>query len=140
MAHLIDEGYRKIFHFAGPEKLDITKDRMNGYIEAMQDANLPISDSTIIHSGIFIRDGEQTMEDYAKEKFNEYYDKDSDSAMLVIDISDGNSFICTSGNMKYLSDSQEDIQKAVRSCIKESDGKKTLDCMSAVDKLLTFIQ
>lgn len=84
--------------------------------------------------------GEQTMEDYAKEKFNEYYDKDSDSAMLVIDISDGNSFICTSGNMKYLSDSQEDIQKAVRSCIKESDGKKTLDCMSAVDKLLTFIQ
>lgn len=63
VAHLIGEGYRKIFHFAGPEKLDITKDRMNGYIEAMQDANLPISDSTIIHSGIFIRDGEQTMED-----------------------------------------------------------------------------
>lgn len=52
VAHLIGEGYRKIFHFAGPEKLDITKDRMNGYIEAMQDANLPISDSTIIHSGI----------------------------------------------------------------------------------------
>ena len=46
VAHLIGEGYR-----------------MNGYIEAMQDANLPISDSTIIHSGIFIRDGEQTMED-----------------------------------------------------------------------------
>ena len=43
VAHLIGEGYRKI--------------------EAMQDANLPISDSTIIHSGIFIRDGEQTMED-----------------------------------------------------------------------------
>ncbi len=40
---------------------------MNGYIEAMQDANLPISDSTIIHSGIFIRDGEQTMEDILSE-------------------------------------------------------------------------
>ena len=63
VTHLIDEGYRKIFHFAGPEKLDVTKERMNGYIEAMQDANLPISDSAIIHSGIFIRDGEQIMEE-----------------------------------------------------------------------------
>ena len=28
--------------------------------------------------------GEQTMEDYAKEKFNEYYDKDSDLSLIHI--------------------------------------------------------
>jgi len=85
--------------------------------------------------------GEQSIEDYANEKFNDYYAVSSSSnAMLVINTANGDCFVCTSGSMEYLSDSQEDIQKAVRSCIKESDGKKTLDCMSAVDKLLTFIQ
>lgn len=84
--------------------------------------------------------GEQSVEDFAKEKFNEYYEKDSDSAMLVINTSDGDSFICTSGNMKYLSESQEDIQKAVKSCLKESDGEETVDCSAAVDKLLEYIQ
>ena len=85
--------------------------------------------------------GEQSIEDYANEKFNDYYAVSSSSnAMLVINTANGDCFVCTSGSMGYLSDSQEDIQKAVRSCIKESDGKKTLDCMSAVDKLLTFIQ
>lgn len=85
--------------------------------------------------------GEQSIEDYANEKFNNYYAVSSESnAMLVINTANGDCFVCTSGSMRYLSDSQEDIQKAVRSCIKESDGKKTVDCMSAVDKLLTFIQ
>lgn len=85
--------------------------------------------------------GEQSIDDYANEKFNDYYAESSNSnAMLVINAANGDCFVCTSGSMGYLSDSQEDIQKAVKSCIKESDGKKTVDCISAVDKLLTFIQ
>lgn len=85
--------------------------------------------------------GEQSIEEYSNKKFIDYYAESSDSnAMFVINTANGDCFVCTSGSMGYLSDSQEDIQKAVKSCIKESDGKKILDCMSAVDKILTFVQ
>lgn len=85
--------------------------------------------------------GEQSIEEYSNEKFIDYYAESSDSnAMFVINTANGDCFVCTSGSMGYFSDSQEDIQKAVKSCIKESDGKKILDCMSAVDKILTFVQ
>lgn len=85
--------------------------------------------------------GEQSIEEYSNKKFIDYYVESSDSnAMFVINTANGDCFVCTSGSMGYLSDSQEDIQKAVKSCIKESDGKKILDCMSAVDKILTYVQ
>lgn len=85
--------------------------------------------------------GEQSIKEYSNEKFVDYYAASSNSnAMVVINTANGDCFVCTSGSMEYISDSQEDIQKAVKSCIKESDGKKILDCISAVDKILTFIQ
>lgn len=84
--------------------------------------------------------GEQTTEDYAKAKFSQYYDSDSDSAMLVINISDSSSYVCASGNMTYLTDSQADIQAAVKAGLAETDSENNFICKSAVNRFLEFIQ
>jgi DNA-binding LacI/PurR family transcriptional regulator len=38
--HLIDKGYKKIAHLAGPQFINIYKDRFNGYCQAINESNL----------------------------------------------------------------------------------------------------
>lgn len=49
--HLINKGYQKIAHLAGPESLDFSKERLRGYLSAMKKAQLPINPEHILHSG-----------------------------------------------------------------------------------------
>ncbi len=46
--HLIQKGYRKIGHLAGPENLEITSERLNGFRKAHQDAGLEVDEGLIV--------------------------------------------------------------------------------------------
>ncbi|WP_215225834.1 LacI family DNA-binding transcriptional regulator [Echinicola shivajiensis] len=46
--HLIEQGYKKIVHLAGPKNLKISKDRQEGYTKALTEANIPIREEWII--------------------------------------------------------------------------------------------
>lgn len=46
--HLIEMGYTRIAHFAGPTNLPLYKDRQEGYLEALRDHKLPIDNRLII--------------------------------------------------------------------------------------------
>jgi LacI family transcriptional regulator len=46
--HLIEEGYRHIYHFAGPQNLLIGQQRKEGFLKAMNEAGLEINDRQII--------------------------------------------------------------------------------------------
>lgn len=48
--HLIKTGCKKIVHFAGPEKLRISKERFRGYQEAHQKYQIPLQESLIIQA------------------------------------------------------------------------------------------
>lgn len=41
--HLIDQGCRRIAHLEGPPNLNITKQRLEGYLEALKENNIPVS-------------------------------------------------------------------------------------------------
>lgn len=47
--HLVEQGYKKIAHLAGPEALTNSNDRLNGYLEGLDAHNLPIKDEWIHH-------------------------------------------------------------------------------------------
>ena len=47
--HLVEQGYKKIAHLAGPEALTNSNDRLNGYLEGLDEHNLPIKDEWIHH-------------------------------------------------------------------------------------------
>jgi len=57
--HLIDQGYRKIAHAAGPEYISIFKDRLLGFKKAMQDANLEVRPEWILEGDISVASGER---------------------------------------------------------------------------------
>ena len=50
--HLIEQGYKRIAHISGPPNLDITKQRLKGYMEAMEMNNVEINDDYIIHCNL----------------------------------------------------------------------------------------
>lgn len=47
--HLVAVGCKRIAHLAGPEKLQITANRKNGYLDALRKNNIPIDESLIKH-------------------------------------------------------------------------------------------
>lgn len=49
--HLIENGYDKIAHIAGPKELMFTQQRLQGYLAALQKHNFPVREEWIIHSG-----------------------------------------------------------------------------------------
>lgn len=60
--HLIEQGYKKIFHFAGPTHLTPIKNRIRGFERAMEKHGLPCREEQIIETGILVEDGERAME------------------------------------------------------------------------------
>src|SRR5690606_39027466 len=46
--HLIDQGCVRIAHLEGPPNLDITKQRLNGYLEALRENNVPVYEDLIM--------------------------------------------------------------------------------------------
>ncbi len=56
--HLILTGHKKITHFAGPHHLSISQNRLNGYLSALKQYNIPIDENLIIHGGLGKQDGE----------------------------------------------------------------------------------
>ncbi|MGI4760388.1 MAG: LacI family DNA-binding transcriptional regulator [Janthinobacterium lividum] len=53
--HLLEQGYRRIAHFTGPQQLNIYKHRRQGYEDALREYQLPVREELIII-------GEMTME------------------------------------------------------------------------------
>ena len=60
--HLIEQGYRNIMHLSGPLNLSLIQDRIRGFKKAMEKHGLPCGADHIVEAGIFIEDGEKTME------------------------------------------------------------------------------
>ncbi len=60
--HLIYQGFRNIFHFAGPGGLMFTQNRRNGFVDAHRKHKLPISENSIMEAGLLMSDGERVME------------------------------------------------------------------------------
>lgn len=46
--HLIDQGCKRIAHIEGSPNLDITRQRLEGYLEALKERNMPVDKSLII--------------------------------------------------------------------------------------------
>lgn len=51
--HLTEGGYRKIFHFAGPQNLLIGQQRKDGYVKALVDAGIEVVPERIIEADNF---------------------------------------------------------------------------------------
>ena len=55
--HLIQQGFTRIAHLAGPKNLHIGQQRLKGYMDALEQNNLPLHKNYILHSGMSQEDG-----------------------------------------------------------------------------------
>lgn len=55
--HLLEQGYRRIAHFTGPQHLNIYKLRRQGYEDALREYGLPVAEELIVFGNMKIGDG-----------------------------------------------------------------------------------
>ena len=67
VTHLIKRGHKKIAHFSGPKTLEICKQRLKGYKDALKKANLPIDNNLIRYGDLVEDNGYKTMDTLLKE-------------------------------------------------------------------------
>ncbi len=67
VTYLIEKGYKKIAHFAGPKALEICKRRLEGYAEALNKAHIHISKELICFGGLHETDGYNSMDFLIKQ-------------------------------------------------------------------------
>jgi LacI family transcriptional regulator len=58
--HLILNGCKRIAHFAGPQTLNIYRDRLKGYLKALKRYDLPESEELILNSKLMSDDGTES--------------------------------------------------------------------------------
>ncbi len=67
VTHLIDRGYKRIAHFAGPKVLEICRKRLQGYNDALKRGKLPLFKEFVQYGGLDEKDGYNSM-DYLIKK------------------------------------------------------------------------
>jgi LacI family transcriptional regulator len=60
--HLLDQGYRRIAHFTGPQHLNIYKLRRQGYEDALREYGMSIEEELVIFGSMDMDDGRAGME------------------------------------------------------------------------------
>ena len=55
--HLIDRGYRRIAHAAGPEDTSVARERCRGYVSALEQGGISVDQTLIVYSGLEEKDG-----------------------------------------------------------------------------------
>ena len=61
VVHLIENGYKRIAHFAGPDYLNVYKDRKGGYLSALRDNGIEVEDELIIQSDLKVESGRESI-------------------------------------------------------------------------------
>jgi DNA-binding LacI/PurR family transcriptional regulator len=66
VTYLISRGYKKIAHFAGPKGVGIYEMRMNGYVDAIKEHQIPFHEGFILHAGLDANNGYDAMDSLIK--------------------------------------------------------------------------
>jgi DNA-binding LacI/PurR family transcriptional regulator len=67
VTHLLERGYTRIAHFAGPKELGICKKRWNGYVDALAQSKLTMRNGFVRYGGLHEQDGYNSMDSLLKE-------------------------------------------------------------------------
>lgn len=86
--HLIKQGCKKIAHFTSPKKINIYRDRLRGYEDALREHNLPIEYQLIEESNMQLEDGRLSTENLLKKgvEFDAIFSSSDYAAMGALQI------------------------------------------------------
>ena len=67
VTYLVRKGYQRIGHLAGPKELGICRKRRQGYLEALEQAQIPRPNDLVRYGGLHEQDGYKSMDAFLKE-------------------------------------------------------------------------
>lgn len=67
VTHLVQRGYKRIAHFAGPKELGICEKRWSGYVDALEQSKLTLQNGFVRYGGLHEQDGYNSMDSLLKE-------------------------------------------------------------------------
>ncbi len=79
--------------------------------------------------------GSETIEKFAKNRFNSFFEKDSDTALLVVNGENGESYLVASGSLSFMTEKKFELEKDIKSCYKKSKG---LDVKKATETFIKY--
>lgn len=68
--HLIKGGCKRIAHFTSPKKINIYKDRLRGYEDALRDHGIPFDPELVAESNLQLEDGRNSMENIIQKSIS----------------------------------------------------------------------
>ncbi|WP_194976562.1 LacI family DNA-binding transcriptional regulator [Aquiflexum lacus] len=68
--HLIKGGCTRIVHFTSPKKINIYKDRLRGYEDALRDHGIPFDPELVQESNLQLEDGRNSMENIIQKSIS----------------------------------------------------------------------
>ncbi|TFH19842.1 MAG: LacI family transcriptional regulator [Bacteroidia bacterium] len=71
--HLLEQGYRRIMHVAGAERINIYRGRKEGYLQAMHEAGIDVHPSWIMETSLVQEDGESAFRSSSKMKPDAFF-------------------------------------------------------------------
>ena len=69
-SHLLEQGYRRIVHFAGNTNLRIYAERKRGYLAALQAWGIPVVPERILESTVLLEDGVNLMQQILDQRLD----------------------------------------------------------------------
>ncbi len=65
---LINKGYKKITHYAGPHGVEVYEKRLKGYGDAIRENKIPFINGLVLHAGLHTKYGYESMDSFFKSK------------------------------------------------------------------------
>lgn len=65
--YLVGKGYKRIAHFGGPQALGICRQRLDGYMTALSESGMPVTESIVRFGGMHEQDGYAAMDTLLSE-------------------------------------------------------------------------
>jgi LacI family transcriptional regulator len=84
--HLIKQGYKDIIHISTEQNVHLFKERLRGYIEALNHYNIPVRDELIVYGKVSIESGKECIQSLIEKgiKFDSVFAVEDFTALGVI--------------------------------------------------------
>ena len=57
--HLLEQGYRRILHLGGPSNINVYRERLDGYKDALLEYNIPFDETLVFTNVLTLKEGEE---------------------------------------------------------------------------------
>ena len=128
---VMEEAELSIPEYISDRSHTLDKDLMTECNDMLKDAS---GDNTL-NLYYVLGTGNEKMEKFAKKRFDSFFEKDSDTALLVVDGENGENYLVASGTYSFMTEAKFDLEKDIKSCYKKTKG---LDVKKATEIFIKY--